>query len=85
MGSIEFEVLSPEEAAMVKAMRDGRQRIGVTQALIGGATIWFPRRTVNNFYRMLAARGYQLHTRYAEKDGVKGTYLWAEKVEATQP
>ena len=79
-----FEVLSPEEAAMVRAMRDGRMKLGITEALIGGETLWVPHRKVSNYYPMARNRGYQLRVRYAERDGVKGCYVWAEKAEALQ-
>lgn len=78
----DFEVLSPEEAAMVRAMRNGSKHIGITDALVGGATVWFPHRRVSNYYGSVSAKGYRLHARWAERDGVKGAYLWAEKVEA---
>ena len=77
----EFEVLSPEEAAMVRAMREGRKRLGITASLIGGETIWVPHRRVQSYYGPVSAKGYRMHSQSAERDGVKGAYLWAEKAE----
>lgn len=53
-----------------------------SQALLDGKVIWMS--GINRsarFARMARPRGYKVRTRTGEHEGVRGTYIWLERIE----
>ena len=71
------------ERSEVPARRDaiGRPIGEMTQALIDGKIIFIPRVGDVSFRKTLSKYGRRLRTRVADREGVRGTYLWAEEIE----
>jgi hypothetical protein len=80
-----FEEITGDERAAVLARPKGRGGSGrpkpLSLALASGAMVFVAatKNPVNNWARGTYLYGYRVHQRAAERDGVRGFYLWAEK------
>jgi hypothetical protein len=69
----------------------GRQPSELTMALIDGKTIFVADWTPKNAGALrakgsyLRRRGYKVHTRYGERNGRSGLFLWADKERVEPP
>lgn len=64
-----------------RASRGGGPKIGLTSALVSGATVFVAGRSQKSFggyYGQIRAKGLRLVTRNATIDGVQGVLAWAE-------
>jgi hypothetical protein len=72
-----------DEAETIKKLPDGRKGTA-TDDLLAGKVLWYPGRTQGQVAAMFAGRlkmaGKKPVTRTAERDGVKGVYMWAVEV-----
>ena len=74
-----FEVVEPTEVPN-RTTGQGRPMSPITLALLDGKTIFVVGERDWAFRKTLSSRGRRLHTRRAERDGVKGVYLWTEEI-----
>ena len=75
-----FDVISQEEAERIRQQSNATRRGTLKEALLSGAMVWYPdRKGFGGYYTIARDNGYRLRSTTAERDGVKGTYLWMEK------
>lgn len=75
-----FMVVEHSEVPDRVSGNHGRPFSPLTVALLAGNTIWVAKEGDWAFRKTLNAHGKRLRTRRAERDGVKGMYLWTEEL-----
>lgn len=88
MSTNEPTTITGVEADAIKASKPKMGRPNDPSSVAGrlraGEVLWLPggeEPKVSGYRTTLKPRGFRLVTRRGERDGVKGIYMWAEKVE----